>query len=143
MSKHEPMPEHPSNAVDRFLAGIEAGVMPEDVFSDDALLDATIPNWRFSVRGAQRVHSQLATWYADPGRFTELRRLPIPGGELVEFTLSWTEHGVAHRCHQAHVIRLISDRVAADTAFCGGRWPAPLLAEMEQAQMASAAAGAS
>jgi hypothetical protein len=59
-----------------------------------------------------------------------VRRSRLDDGELVEFTLTWEEGGVSHMCHQAHILRLHDGRVASDTAFCGGRWPAPLIAEM-------------
>jgi hypothetical protein len=126
-------------SVDRFLAAIEAGTAPPTgVFADDALLDATVPNWRFTVRGEQAVRDQLAGWYREPGRFEDLRRTPLPGGELVEFTLSWEEAGVPHAAHQAHVFRLENGHIATDTVFCGGRWPASLLAEMAEAEHAGA-----
>ncbi len=121
-------------AVDRFLSGVEAGQMPDGLFSDEAGLDATVPNWRFEVRGGEAVRSELAKWYADPGEFLDLRRTSIPGGELVEFTLSWSEDGVRHRCHQAHILQVDQERVSRDTAFCGGRWPADLIDEMEKAK---------
>jgi hypothetical protein len=120
--------------IDRFLAGIEAGAIPEDVFCDDAVLDATVPNWRFSVHGGDAVRDQLAGWYADPGRFQAVQRTPLPAGELVEFTFTWTEDGVEHTCHQAHILATSDDRVSADTVFCGGRWPAALVAEMNAQQ---------
>jgi hypothetical protein len=106
-------------------------------FTDDALLDATVPNWRFSVNGGDAVSHELGRWYADPGRFESLRRNPLPEGELVEFTLAWEEQGVAHACHQAHILKVVGGQVATDTAFCGGRWPAALLAEMQAAGLAS------
>jgi hypothetical protein len=59
---------------------------------------------------------------------------------LVEFTLSWTEQGVAHRAHQAHILRVADDVVSMDTAFCGGRWPAELFEKMERATPESAEA---
>jgi hypothetical protein len=120
-----------ASVVDQLLAGIEAGSLPPGIFADDAVLDATVPNWRFSVHGGMAVRDELGRWYADPGRFEHLQRSPLPTGELVEFTLAWEEDGVAHACHQAHILRLIDGRVAADTAFCGGRWPASLLAQMQ------------
>jgi len=52
----------------------------------------------------------------------------------MEFTLSWEERGVPHACHQAHVIAGQDDRIQADAVFCGGRWPASLLAEMVEAE---------
>lgn len=128
-----------ATAVDRLVAGIEAGVIPADVFGDDAVLDATVPNWRFSVHGGAAVREQLAGWFADRGRFQSIRRSALPDGELVEFTLTWTEQGVEHTCHQAHLLAVTDGRVSADVAFCGGRWPAPLVAEMQRAHASSTA----
>ena len=42
------------------------------------------------------MRDELGRWYADLGRFGELRRNGIDDGELVEFTLSWEEAGVPH-----------------------------------------------
>jgi hypothetical protein len=122
-----------TTVIDGLVAGIEAGSIPTDVFCDDAVLDATVPNWRFSIKGGAAIQAELSGWFADPGRFEHVRRSPLPDGELVEFTLTWEEHGLPHACHQAHILRLRDGRVATDTAFCGGRWPASLLAEMDEA----------
>ena len=130
------MPEDTAiDAVQRFLSGVEAGALPNGLFAEDAMLDATVPNWRFTVRGGPAVSDELGRWYADPGRFLDVRRTALPDGELVEFTLSWEESGVTHRCHQAHILEVADGRISADTAFCGGRWPAPLVAEMEAAAL--------
>ncbi|HEV2362459.1 MAG TPA: hypothetical protein VGS21_12210, partial [Acidimicrobiales bacterium] len=80
------MTDFRTTAIDRLLAGIEAGNVPDDVFSDDASLDATVPNWRFTMRGRSSVLKELGVWFADPGSFQSLRRTPMPEGELVEFT---------------------------------------------------------
>lgn len=122
--------------IDRLLAGIEAGDIPEDVFSRNAVLDATVPNWRFSVHGGEAVRSQLNEWFAHPAHYENLERTPLPHGELIEFTLTWQEAGVAHACHQAHILRIDESTVIADTAFCGGRWPAPLIAQMHASEQA-------
>ena len=120
--------------ISRFLTSIEAGGMPErGVLSDDVVLDATVPNWRFTVRGADAVGAELGRWYADPGTFEELTRTPVAGGELVTFTLHWRENGVPHAVHQAHVVAVSEGRIVQDQAWCGGRWPAALLAEMAEA----------
>ena len=122
-----------SSPIDDLVAGIADAAIPPRVFHDRAVLDATVPNWRYQVRGAGAVHAELAKWYADPGRFQALHRTPMPDGELVEFTLCWTEGGVEHTCHQAHVLQVEDDQVVKDTVWCGGRWPASLVAEMEAA----------
>ena len=121
-----------TNPVDRFVAAIEQAAMSEtDAFADDAVLDATVPNWRFVVRGGTAISQEFARWYGHPGHFEELRRTPLPDGELVEYTLAWIEEGVPHKCHQTHRLSVANGRIVADTVWCGGRWPASLLAEME------------
>lgn len=59
-------------AVDRLLEAITAGRgIGDDVFADTATLDATVPHWRFTLRGAQPIRGQLAQWFADPGEFED------------------------------------------------------------------------
>ena len=77
---------------------------------------------------------EYAHWFADPGRFEELRRIPFPDGEVVEYVLTWVESGVPHAAHHVHVLDVADGRIARDTVVCGGRWPASLLAEMQAAQ---------
>jgi hypothetical protein len=130
---------HAPTAVDRFTTAIECGSRVEPgVFAADAVVDATVPNWRWTIRGAEAIGDTFAGWFADPGHFESLRRTPLPDGELVEFTLAWQENGVPHACHQAHRLTLRDGSIVEDTVFCGGRWPAALLAEMAEADRDSA-----
>ena len=120
--------------IDQLLAAIEGGAMGDcEAFAPDAVLDATVPHWRFSVTGSDAVRAELSRWYATSGRFDEVSRTPIPGGELVTFTLGWQEEGVPHKVHQAHLLTLSGDHIATDQVWCGGRWDAGLLAEMAAA----------
>jgi hypothetical protein len=123
--------------IDKFLDAIKNARIPGcDVWSADATLDATVPNWRLYAEGADAIRAEYAKWFADPARFEELRRCPLDGGtgEVVEYTLSWAENGVPHAAHHVHLLTVREDRIVADTVFCGGRWPASLLAEMEAAR---------
>src|SRR5271155_5643056 len=82
-------------AIDRFCSAIAAADLGKaDVFCQDVVLDATVPNWRFVRRGQGAVRAELSGWFVDPGRFDTLRRTPLPDGELVEFDLAWKEGGV-------------------------------------------------
>lgn len=121
--------------VDKFLEAIGNATIPDcDAWSADATLDATVPNWRMHKAGADAIRAEYAQWFAEPAHFDELRRLPVAGvGELVEYTLSWQENGVPHAAHHMHLLTVRDDRIVGDTVFCGGRWPAGLLAEMEAA----------
>ena len=122
--------------IDKFLHAIETANIPGcDAWSADATLEATVPNWRLHADGADAIRAEYARWFADPARFDELRRYPVEGGsaEVIEYTLSWTENGVPHAGHHLHVLTVRDDRIVSDMVFCGGRWPAALLAEMEAA----------
>ena len=122
-------------AIDEFLHAIETATIPGcDAWHADATLDATVPNWRMHKNGADEIRAEYARWFADPARFDDLRRYPVNGvGELIEYTLSWSENGIPHAGHHMHLLAVRDDRIVADTVMCGGRWPAKLLAEMEAA----------
>jgi hypothetical protein len=130
-----------SAVVDKFLQAIEnAAISSCDAWGAGATLDATVPNWRMRVSGPDAIRAEYARWFADPGRFEELRRYPVRDNgaeesatEVVEYTLSWSENGVPHAGHHLHVLTVRDDLIVSDTVFCGGRWPAALLAEMEAA----------
>jgi hypothetical protein len=129
-----------TDSVTKLLAAMESGTrVPDGVLADDAVLDATVPHWRLIRSGGAAVREQFATWFADPGRFEQVSRTAVPGGEIVRFELSWTEQGVPFTAHQAHFLSLDdSGKIVHDEMYCGGRWDAGLLAEMEAAARVSA-----
>ena len=125
-----------TTVIEKFLQAIETATIPGcDVWSADATLDATVPNWRLHASGPDQIRAEYARWFADPGHFDELRRCPLGDGtgEVVEYTLSWAENGVPHAAHHMHLLTVRDGSIAADTVMCGGRWPAGLLADMEAA----------
>ena len=121
-----------TDPVQRLLDAIAAGTgVPATIYSDDASLDATVPNWRLEAAGATAISRELSNWYHDPATLDRVRRLPFPGGVAVEVDFSWEDGAVPHASHQLHLLTIDGGRVAAHTVFCGGRWDAALLAQME------------
>jgi hypothetical protein len=121
--------------IDRFLSAVTSGDgIPEDLYTEDAVLDATVPSWRFSARGAHAVSETYAGWFAAPATFEELDRHAVDGGEIVRYFLTWVENGTPHAAHHVHLLATdVTGRIARDTVFCGGRWDAALLAQMAEA----------
>lgn len=123
-----------TSAVDTFLEAIR-GDHDATPWADDAVLDAVVPGWRFSVAGAGAIADQFRSWFRDPGTLEELRRHPTATGEVIELTVTWIEDGVPHAARQVHVLDFDdAGRIAHDGMWCGGRWPAQLLAQMEAAR---------
>lgn len=124
-----------ATTVDSFLAAVAAGDgIPVGLYAPDAMLDATVPNWRFTRRGPTAITAEYGGWFGSPASFEELTRTPLPDGEVVIYLLTWSESGVPHAAHHCHVLTMDDDgRIASDVVFCGGRWTASLLAEMAAA----------
>lgn len=124
-----------TDTITRWLTAVTSGTgVPEDLFTDDAVLDATVPGFRFTQVGPEHVAGQMSSWFADEGRFTDLLRTELPGGgELVRFVLTWLEDGEPWAAHQSHVIQLEDGRIRHHEMFCGGRWSSARQAEIAAA----------
>lgn len=128
------MTQTPATTIDRFLAAVCGDHESGPIWADDAEVDAVVPGWRFTLAGPDQIGAQLRRWYRDPGELEEVRRHVVAGGEVIELTVTWVEGGVPHAARQVHVLELDADgRIHRDRMWCGGRWPAELLAKMEAA----------
>ncbi len=115
-----------------FLDAVALGSgIPTDIYAPGAVLDATVPNWRFEAHGPAAISGQLSGWYAEPGRLSEVTRSPLPGGEVVRYTLGWTENGNPMASHQVHLFGVSDGAITRQEVWCGGRWEASLQAEIE------------
>jgi len=123
-------------AVDAFLDAVCLGTgIPVGLYAEDAVLDATVPNWRFVVTGGAAISEEYGRWFAAPAVLEELTRRPFDGGEMVRYMLSWVENETPHAAHHCHSLTMgEKGEIISDVVFCGGRWDAALLARMgEQA----------
>ena len=127
-----------SDAVDTLLAAVLAGdgAAARSVLADDAVLDATVPGWRFSRRGAAAIADQYRGWFDAPGRFEELERQPTPTGEVVTYLVASQDRGVPYAARHCHVLTIdaTTGKITRDQFFCGGRWDAASLAAMAEAE---------
>ena len=123
-----------ANVIDRFLHNVQtAGFADSDVFAEDAVSDSTPPMWRLQKYGEAALRDQYARWFDYPAELSELRRTPLPDGELVEYTRTWIEEGVPHKGHHIHRFTVFDDKIVEDAHWCGGRFPESLLEEIAAA----------
>jgi hypothetical protein len=120
-----------SAVVDAYLDQLSEGVLGSSgLLADDARFSATVPQWRYQVRGADAVRQELGSWFACPTRIVEERRVPTAEGEVVVLGLRWEEHGGTWGGHQTHVLTVADGRITAIHAACGGRWSPEVLAQL-------------
>jgi hypothetical protein len=119
---------------DRLLEAFAAGAgVPTELYAEDAVLDATVPMWRFPMRGPAAIAAKFGVWFAHPGRFEELDRHVVDGGEVINYTFTFVADGIPHAARHCHVLRFDDEgRIVRDTFFCGGQWDATLLARMAE-----------
>jgi hypothetical protein len=124
-----------ANPVDVLVHSISEATMPTcTAFGPSTVMDATVPQWRFSVRGADAIRGELSKWYPAPGRTEVVQRAPFPGGELLELCRTWDEPEGPISVHQAYLIEVVGEEIASLKIWCGGRWTAAELADMAAAQ---------
>jgi hypothetical protein len=115
-----------------FLDAVVSGRgIPTGIYAADAGLDATVPNWRLEAHGPAAITAELSGWYGGPGRLYDVARSPLPGGEVVRFTLAWTDNGNPMAAHQVHLLDVEDGAITHHDIWCGGRWDAALQAEIE------------
>ena len=123
-----------TDPINVFLQVIADGKVDDcEVWADDVRLDATVPNWRFVREGLPAVRAEYASWFRDPARLHDVKRVVIEGGEVVEYLISWEQDGIPHAAHHLHVLLVDGAHITDDTVMCGGRWSASLLAQMGSA----------
>lgn len=123
------------SVVDRFLAGVEAGRLSSDLYAPDALLDATVPSWRFQVKGADAIVEQYRGWFTGPCRLQTIDRHALPEGVLVRYVQHDLDPG-GITTHHLHLFTIVDDQITRDVVFCGGRWGPELVAKMGAAATA-------
>lgn len=119
---------------ERFMARMEQGDFDglTTLYTDDALFDAHVPNWRFQVRGRGEIAEQMKAWFQLPGRFHDVHEEWTAAGEpLVRF--EWREREGSSTqivSREMQLWRLNDGRIAEQLVFCAGRWDVALVERM-------------
>jgi ketosteroid isomerase-like protein len=129
-------------AVDDFLTAVELGKGGEiaHLYTDDAVVDTTVPMWRFTTRGGAAIAEQFAGWFAHPAEFAEFDRHKFGNTEYVTYFLRWQADGIDYAAHHSHAITVdeTTGLIVSDRVFCGGGWDGELLGRMEAEERARA-----
>jgi len=100
------------------------------MYTDDALFDASVPNWHFQLEGGEKSVAQLADWFGIAPTVFEPVVTATEDGAVVDFELRRTCPGNPSENHaphlegtrQAHIFRLRDGKIAEQRVYCSGEW---------------------
>jgi hypothetical protein len=114
-----------------FETGDRAAI--EDLYAEDALLDANVPLWRFQRKGIAEIASQYEEWL-HAGTFTiiGIREWPAPWGSVVENDQEEPDgNGDTVYSRQLHLLVADGDKVVQHIMYCTGLWDAETVAKQK------------
>jgi hypothetical protein len=117
-------------AVDNFLAAIEQERIDScEAWAPNCVADTNTPGGRRYLYGPEDIRAEYRQWFAGVTSLDALRRWPVPGGEIVQYTQRLDKEDGPYWAHHLHVLELIDGLIVRDTVFCGGQRP---LSELPQ-----------
>lgn len=126
-----------ASTVQRFLASVVSGRLPLDLYAPDAVLDATVPGWRFQAHGPDAIVEEYSRWFTGPCRLHTIEQHALPDGALVRYVQDYDLGPASITTHHMHRLTIVDERITRDVVFCGGRWGQEVVAQMGAAAHAS------
>jgi hypothetical protein len=101
-------------------------------YTDDTVLDWSMPGRRARVTGSEAIVAQLGDWWRGRGELTRWEESAFPSGLTIEFE----RHADGALARQRHFIQTVDGRIVRHQAYCAR----PHGATVELAEDATAAA---
>ena len=102
-----------------------------DLYRPDALIDVSVPQWRFQLRGRDAVRELFRTDLAlvrDSGRVSGWRETPTADGLVVEWEVRFVAEGEERLFREVHVFRTDGVAITEHADYCTGIWDAATIA---------------
>ncbi len=106
----------------KFVAFIETGTPPDNLFTSDVFCDLTVPHWRLQSEGIEDLVALRRQSHPAPGRVTRSRVDATPGGFVVEFEERWDQNGESWYARELARADVSGDSIASLSIYCTGDW---------------------
>jgi hypothetical protein len=114
---------------DRFIAYVETGQAPPDLYAPDVFVDLTVPQWRLQASGRDAALAVRSTSHPEPSRVPRHRFDPTPTGFVLEWEETWTDaHGEQWYCREMMRADVGPEGITALSVYCTGDWDTALVA---------------
>ena len=133
----------PSPLADRITSSLRAFDFEglADLYRADALLDVSVPQWRFQLQGRDAIRLWLREELDEVGGAGEVaawRATPFSDGLVVEWEVRFTRDGEQHLWREVHLFHTDGEAITEHVNYCTGIWDAATIArQVAEAPMVS------
>jgi len=110
-----------SAVVAAFVAWLETGAAPDEVFAPDCFLDLTLPHWRVQADSVEGLVHIRQSSHPAPGRVRVERVDRTPSGFVLAFEERW-EDGQSWYCREQARADVLDGRITELAVYCTGDW---------------------
>lgn len=114
--------EHATALAERFIHFLETGEVPDDLFTQDAFCDFTMPRWRLQAEGLEQVVGMRRQGHPGPSKVPRWRVDPTPDGFVLEVEERWSLDGKDWYCRELFRADVRGDSICALSVYCTGDW---------------------
>jgi ketosteroid isomerase-like protein len=101
-----------------------------ELYRADALLDFSLPEWRFQLQGRDAIREKLQeeAAYLTDARVSGWRVTPTADGLAVELEVRFTQEGEERRWREVHLFHTDGEAITEHVNYCTGIWDAATIA---------------
>jgi hypothetical protein len=121
----------------RLLAGqlvtfLETGEAPDGLFSEDAFVDFTPPQWRLQAQGREAAIASRVASHPYQGKVPRTRFDATERGFLLEVEETWHADGDDWYCRELMRCDVTDGSISEISVYCTGDWDTALVAKHRQ-----------
>jgi hypothetical protein len=110
---------------ERFIAWLETGADPGDLFAPDVFLDLSVPQWRLQAQGVADVIAVRTGDHPWKGEVTVERLDATARGWVMQMAERWIDDaGAAWYCREMFRADIVDERIQELAVSCTGDWDA-------------------
>ncbi len=101
-----------------------------DLYRQDAILDASVPQWRYQLQGRDAIRAQHAQEFGSVrgARVAASRVTPTLDGVVVEIEGCFEEDGEECLWREVHILHTDGAAITEHVGYCTGIWDAATIA---------------
>jgi hypothetical protein len=111
-----------SDLAGKLITFLETGTSPDGLFSPEAFVDLTVPQWRLQARGADGVVSLRLAGHPAKGRVPRSRLDITKTGFVLEVEETWEADGDSWYCRELFRADITDGAISEMSVYCTGDW---------------------